>query len=136
MDLGKSISIAAAGLNAQSTRLRVVSENLANADSIATTPGGDPYRRKVVTFRAALDRAIGAQSVKVSSVKPVPGDFERRFDPGHPGADPEGYVRMPNVNSLIELTDMREAQRSYQANLSVIEAAKNMLSRAIDLLHG
>jgi flagellar basal-body rod protein FlgC len=134
MDLTKSLQVSFAGMNAQGTRLRVVAENLANAESTAQTPGGEPYRRKVVTFQSVLDKTTGATSVKVSRIMPGGGDFERRFDPGHPGADAEGYVLMPNVNPLLELMDMREAQRSYQANLDVIDAAKTMLSRTIDLL--
>ena len=136
MDLMKSLRISAAGLSAQSTRLRVIAENLANAESVAQTPGGEPYRRKVVTFANALDRQLGAQTVRVSRVAPGPGDLERRYDPSHPGADQDGYVMMPNVNPLIELSDMREAQRTYQANLSVIDAAKTMIGRTIDLLQG
>jgi flagellar basal-body rod protein FlgC len=134
MDLTKTMQIAAAGMAAQSTRLRVVSENLANADSTAKVPGGDPYRRKVITFRSALDRALGAETVKVAGVKPAVGEFERRFDPAHPAADKDGYVLMPNVNPLIEMMDMREAQRSYQANVSVIDAAKAMIGRTLDIL--
>jgi flagellar basal-body rod protein FlgC len=134
MDLTKTMQIAAAGMAAQSTRLRVVSENLANADSTAQVPGGDPYLRKVITFRSALDRALGAETVKVAGVKPAVGEFERRFDPAHPAADKDGYVLMPNVNPLIEMMDMREAQRSYQANLAVIDAAKTMIGHTIDLL--
>lgn len=136
MDLTKTMQIAAAGMAAQSTRLRVVSENLANADSTAQVPGGDPYRRKVVTFRSALDRALGAETVKVAGIKPAMGEFQRRFDPAHPAADKDGYVLMPNVNPLIEMMDMREAQRSYQANVSVIDAAKAMISRTLEILQG
>jgi flagellar basal-body rod protein FlgC len=136
MDLGKTIGIAAAGMSAQAVRLRVVSENLANADSTASTVGGEPYRRKVVTFKSTLDKALDVQTVGIGGVKPVAGEFERRFDPAHPAADADGYVQLPNVNPLVELMDMREAQRGYQANLSVIEAAKSMISRTIELLHG
>jgi flagellar basal-body rod protein FlgC len=134
MDLMKSLSISASGLSAQTTRLRVIAENLANADSTAKVPGGEPYRRKVVTFASTLDRALGATTVKVGRVAPAAGDFERRHDPAHPAADADGYVLMPNVNPLIEMTDMREAQRSYQANLQVIDAAKTMIGHTIDLL--
>jgi flagellar basal-body rod protein FlgC len=134
MDLTKSLQISAAGMKAQGTRLRVISENLANADSAAQSPGVDPYRRKVVTFRNQLDQALGAQTVKVDRVRTDASEFERRYNPGHPGADDQGYVRMPNVNSLIELMDLREAERSYQANLNVIETAKGMIGRTIELL--
>jgi flagellar basal-body rod protein FlgC len=134
MDLEKSLQISFAGMAAQGTRLRVVSENLANADSTAQTPGGEPYRRKVVTFKSVLDKSIGATSVKVDRIVQGSGEFERRYDPSHPGADAEGYVLMPNVNPLTELLDMREAQHSYQANLDAIDAAKQMISRTINLL--
>jgi flagellar basal-body rod protein FlgC len=134
MDLEKSLQVSYAGMNAQGTRLRVIAENLANADSSAQTPGGEPYRRKVVTFKSMLDKSSGVTSVKVSRVVSGGGEFERRLDPSNPGADAEGYVLMPNVNPLLELMDMREAQRSYQANLDTIDAAKAMISRTIDLL--
>jgi flagellar basal-body rod protein FlgC len=134
MDLAKSLRISASGLSAQTTRLRVIAENLANAESTAKVPGGEPYRRKVVSFAATLDRELDAQTVKVSRIAPAAGDLERRYDPAHPAADADGYVLMPNVNPLIEMTDMREAQRSYQANLAVIDAAKTMIGRTIDLL--
>ena len=134
MDLARSMKIAVAGLNAQATRLKTVSENLANANSTATEPGGLPYRRKVVTFTNVLDRALDAELVKVDKVEEAGGDFQRRYDPSHPAADKDGYVLTPNVNPLLELTDMREAQRSYQANLNVIDAAKTLISRTLDLL--
>ena len=134
MDLARSMKIAASGLDAQSARLKTISENLANADSTATEPGGVPYRRKVITFKNVLDRALDARLVEVKSVQDGGGDFERRYDPSHPGADRDGYVLMPNVNPLIELMDMREAQRSYEANLNVIDSAKTMISRTLDLL--
>jgi flagellar basal-body rod protein FlgC len=134
MDFSQSIAIAFAGMKAQSQRLKVVAENLANADSTAAVPGGEPYRRKVVTFKQTLDQAAGVETVKVGSVRTVDGPFNRRYEPGHPAADAEGYVLTPNVNPITELMDMRQAQHSYQANLNVIDAAKSMLSRTIDLL--
>jgi flagellar basal-body rod protein FlgC len=136
MDLEKTLRISAAGMSAQAVRLRVVSENLANAESTATAAGGEPYRRKVVTFKNTLDRELGVQKVGVGGIRPTSGEFERRYDPAHPAADSDGYVLMPNVNPLVELMDMREAQRGYQANLTVIDAAKSMIARTIDLLHG
>jgi flagellar basal-body rod protein FlgC len=136
MDLDKVIKVAASGLSAQSARLQVISQNLANAESMGTTPGGAPYRRKIVTFKSVLDQAAGVQMVKTGPIATAGGDFERRFDPAHPAADKDGYVMVPNVNPLVELMDMREAQQSYQANLSVIDAAKSMLTRALELLHG
>ena len=134
MDLMKSMSISASGMKAQGTRIRVISENLANADSTSQVPGGQPYRRKLVTFDNALDRALGAETVYVKGVVPDRSDFSRRYEPGHPAADGEGYVLVSNVNSLIELTDMREAQRSYEANLKVIQSSRAMLQQTIEIL--
>ena len=136
MDFDATIRVAASGLAAQGSRLKVIAENLANADSTGTTPGAEPYRRKIVTFRSVLDKTTGADVVKTGATQTAGGDFERHYDPSHPAADAQGYVMMPNVNPLLEMMDMREAQRSYEANLNVIDAARNMLSRAIDLLHG
>lgn len=134
MDLDKSLNISAAGMRSQGTRLRVIAENIANSDSTAQTPGGEPYRRKVVTFENVLDRAIGTELVRVDSIVADRGAFSRRFEPGHPAADEDGYVLTPNVNSLMEMSDMREAQRSYEANLKAIEAARSMLQKTIDIL--
>lgn len=134
MDLGKSLLVSTAGMQTQSMRLRVIAENLANAQSTAQTPGGDPYRRKVVSFKSELDRAAGVEKVAVDRVERDASDFERRYDPGHPAADKDGYVLMPNVNSMVEMMDMREAQRSYSANLAVIETTRGMLMRVIETL--
>ncbi|MBI4183067.1 MAG: flagellar basal body rod protein FlgC [Proteobacteria bacterium] len=134
MDLVKALRISASGMKAQGVRLRVISENLANRDSLATEAGGDPYRRKIVTFRNAFDRALGADLVDVRRVSVDRTELTRKFDPTHPAADPDGYVMVPNVNSFVELMDMREAQRTYNANLNVIEVSKRMLQRAIDIL--
>ncbi len=133
-ELTKSTQIAIAGMKAQSQRLRVVSENLANSDSTAQTPEGTPYRRKVVTFKTELDRATGINTVKVDKVRPDTAEFQRRYDPKHPAADRDGYVLAPNVNPLIELMDMKEAQRSYEANMNVITTSRTMLSRTVDML--
>ena len=134
MDLIKSIKISAAGMQAQGTRLRVISENLANSDSLAERPGESPYRRKLVTFKNVLDRELQANRVKIDKFLPDRGDFPKRYEPSHPAADEAGYVETPNVKPLVEMMDMREAQRSYEANLSVIEVSKRMLMRTIDLL--
>ena len=134
MNLIKALMAAASGMKAQGSRMKVIAENLANADSLAKTGGGDPYRRKVVSFRNELDRASGVTEVKVSRVGTDKAPFPKRFDPGHPAADAEGYVLLPNVNTLVEMSDMREAQRSYEANLNLVDAAKGMLSRTIELL--
>ena len=134
MDFLKSMAIAASGLKAQNGRMRVISENIANADSTAQRPGGNPYRRKIPTFRAEVDRALDAQVVGMGKVRQDPTDFRVKYEPGHPAADDKGYVKYPNVNSLVEMTDMREAQRSYEANLNVIGATRRMIQRTIDLL--
>jgi flagellar basal-body rod protein FlgC len=134
MDLKNSIDVSASGLRAQSLRMRVIAENLANANSLAKTPGGDPYRRKIATFVAEVDRATGAQGVKVRDIETDKSAFQRVYQPGNPAADAAGYVQRPNVNSLIESADMKAAQRSYEANLNAIEAAKTLTMRTIDLL--
>jgi flagellar basal-body rod protein FlgC len=134
MDFLKSISIAASGLRAQAGRMRVLSENLANADSTAQTPGADPYRRRIPTFRSEIDRTLDARVVAMGRVRNDPSDFRVKYEPGHPAADATGHVRYPNVNSLIEMTDMREAQRSYEANVNVISAARRMIQRTLDIL--
>ncbi|WP_298724563.1 flagellar basal body rod protein FlgC [uncultured Ferrovibrio sp.] len=134
MELKNAMKISAAGMRAQGDRLRVISENLANADSLAKTPGGDPYRRKVVSFKSELDRATGANLVRAQKPTYDRSDFELKYDPGHPAANADGYVKMPNVKSVIEMADMREAQRTYEANLNVVDTAKQMITRTIDLL--
>jgi len=134
MDLMNSMALSAAGMKVQGTRLRIISENLANANSTAPSPGDLPYRRKVVLFQNALDKEIGAETVKVKKIDVDRSDFPRRYDPGHPSADAEGYVMTPNVNSLVEASDMREAQRSYEANLNTIDATRQMIMRTVDLL--
>lgn len=134
MDLKSSIGVSASALRAQSLRMRVIAENLANADSVAATPGGDPYRRRVATFAAEADRASGALGVTVRGIAADASAFGRVYQPGHPAADAGGYLLKPNVNGLVETTDMKAAQRSYEANLSAIEAAKSLTMRTIDLL--
>ena len=134
MDFLKSMAIAASGLRAQTSRMRVISENIANADSTAQRPGGDPYRRKIPTFRSEIDRALDANVIGMGRVRADPTDFRTKYEPGHPSADANGYVKYPNVNSLVEMNDMREAQRSYEANLNVIGATRRMIQRTIDIL--
>lgn len=135
-DLLKTFAISSAGMKTQGTRLRVISENMANADSLARSPGEQPYRRKVVTFRNELDRKIGLKTVRVDKIRPDQSDYSKRYDPSHPAANADGYVLLPNVNRLTEMMDMREAERSYEANLSVIKSSKAMLMSTIDLLRG
>ncbi|HVJ41519.1 MAG TPA: flagellar basal body rod protein FlgC [Dongiaceae bacterium] len=134
MDLNDSLFIAAAGMRAQGERLRVISENLANADSVGERQGADPYRRKTISFKNTLDKELGIDTVQVAKVGQDQSDFRKKYDPGNPAADQNGYVSLPNVNTLIELTDMREAERSYEANLKTIEAARTMLQRTVDIL--
>jgi len=134
VDFLKSIAIAASGLRAQAGRMRIISENIANADSTAPRAGADPYRRKIPTFRAEVDRALEANVVSLGRVRLDPADFRQKLEPGHPAADANGYVRYPNVNPLIEMTDMRDAQRSYEANINVITATRRMIQRTIAIL--
>lgn len=134
MDLLDAMTQAAKGMKAQGVRMRVISENLANAETTAKEKGGAPYQRKVVTFKNVLDKTNGQKEVDVDRIMPDKSDFVLKFDPNHPAADNNGYVKMPNVNPLIEMMDMREAQRSYEANLGVIDMAKSMLMRTLDLL--
>jgi flagellar basal-body rod protein FlgC len=133
-DFARSMGIATSGLRAQAGRMRVISENIANADSTAPTAGGDPYRRKVPTFTSALDRALDAQVVALGRIRPDQSDFRVKYEPGNPAADASGNVKYPNVNTLIEMTDMRDAQRSYEANLNIISATRSMIQRTLDIL--
>jgi flagellar basal-body rod protein FlgC len=134
MDFLKTINIAASGLKAQSGRMRVIAENVANADSTAERPGADPYRRKIPTFSRRFDRDLEASVVELGRVRRDASAFRTRFEPGHPAADAKGEVKMPNVNSLVETVDMREAQRSYEANLNLITATRRMISRTLEIL--
>ena len=134
MEFDDAMKVSSAAMTAQTTRLRVIAENLANADSTATSPGADPYRRKIVTFQNVLDQTTGDKLVKVNQVLPDATPFEVKYIPGHPAADASGNVRFPNVNSMIEMADLKDANRAYQANVDVIDVAKTMLTRAIALL--
>ena len=133
-DFARSMGIATSGLRAQAGRMRVISENIANADSTAHTAGGDPYRRKVPTFSSALDRTLDANTVTLGKIRPDSSAFRVKHDPGNPAADAAGNVKYPNVNSMVEMTDMRDAQRSYEANLNVISATRRMIQRTLDIL--
>lgn len=134
MDFLKSISIAASGLRAQAGRMRIISENIANADSTAASASGDPYRRKIPTFVSEVDRALGARVVELGRVATDSTQFRSKYEPGHPAADANGNVKYPNVNSLVEMADMRDAQRSYEANINVIGATRRMIQRTIEIL--
>lgn len=133
-DFLRSMSISTSGLRAQAGRMRVISENVANADSTAKTAGGDPYRRKIPTFSSELDRTIESRVVTLGKIKTDTSDFRVKHEPGNPAADASGNVKYPNVNSLVEMTDMREAQRSYEANLNIISATRRMIQRTLDIL--
>ena len=135
MDFSTSMSVAASGMRAQSERMKVISENIANANSTAATTGGDPYRRQIATVKSEFDRTLNATVVDVGKPIQDMSPFRMQYDPGNPAADKQGYVKLPNVSSLVEIMDMREAQRSYEANLTVIDATKTMLARTVDLLN-
>lgn len=134
MMLTDTLSIAASGLKAQGDRLRVVAENIANADSTGRTADEAPYRRKLVVFKNELDKATGMETVKVAKRTYDMSDFIQKYDPSHPAADAKGYIQMPNVNTITEMMDMREARRAYEANLNVVETTRAMLQRTIDIL--
>jgi flagellar basal-body rod protein FlgC len=133
-DFVRSMGIATSGLRAQAGRMRVISENIANADSTAATAGGDPYRRKVPTFSSALDRTLDAKVVTLGKIRPDQAAFRVKYEPSNPAADAAGNVKYPNVNPLVEMTDMRDAQRSYEANLNIIGATRRMILRTLDIL--
>src|SRR5579863_2049585 len=133
-DFSRSMGIATSALRAQSGRMRVISENIANADSTAATAGGDPYRRKVPSFSSALDRTLDAKVVTLGRIRPDQSPFHVKYEPGNPAHDAAGHVKYPHVNPLVEMTDMREAQRSYEANLNIIGATRRMLQRTLDIL--
>jgi flagellar basal-body rod protein FlgC len=134
MELIKSIFASAFAMKAQGRRMEVIAQNIANADSLGQRPGEDPYQRQILSFTNVMDRELGLEVLQVGNLDKDTADFPKRFDPGHPAADEDGYVFLPNVNTLTELMDMREAQRSYEANLTMIETAKSMLMRTIDVL--
>jgi flagellar basal-body rod protein FlgC len=133
-DLNQALNVSATGMDAQTTRLRVIAENIANQDTTGSSPGAEPYRRKTITFASALDRVAGVQTVQVKNIGADNSDLPQRYDPANPAADAQGYVKLPNVNSFVEVMDMKEAERSYSANLSVMQATRSMLNKTIDLL--
>ncbi len=135
MDFSTSMAVVASGMKAQSERMKTIAENIANANSTAPTPGADPYRRKIATVTSQFDRELGAATVKAGKPITDKSDFRTQYDPGNPNADAKGYVKLPNVDSLVEIMDMREAQRSYEADLTAMDANKSMLAKTIDLLN-
>ena len=134
MDFSNSLDIAAAGMKVQGARLRVIAENVANADTTATAPGGEPYRRKTILFESEFNKLLETELVGIKGIETDKGEFKRDYRPEHPAADAEGYVLMPNVSTLIEMTDMREAQRSYEANLRVMRTVRSMLEQTVGIL--
>ena len=134
MDINSTLSISAAGMQSQSDRLRIIAENIANQDTVGSTPGSDPYRRKTISFENALDKINGVSTVRVKKVNQDMSDFETRYDPTNPAADKHGYVKMPNVNTMLEVVDSHEAERSYEANLNTFQTTRSMTTRTIDLL--
>lgn len=134
MDLQKAMLASTSGLRAQGVRMRVVAENIANANSLATDPLSDPYRRKIVTFQSELDRATGVSMVVADGLVYDQSSFGNKYDPGNPAADDAGYIKTPNVNSLIEMMDIRQAQRSYESNLNALESSRKMAVKTLELL--
>ena len=134
--LQAAMTIASSGLSANSARMRVASENIANARSTGATPGADPYQRKTITFENELDQASGVNVVKVESVGTDKAPFTVEHDPGNPAADDKGFVKLPNVNLILEMADMRESNHSYEANLQVVKQSRDLISMTIDLLKG
>jgi flagellar basal-body rod protein FlgC len=133
-DLNQALNISATGMDVQTARLRVIAQNIANQDTTGSSPGADPYRRKTITFENSLDRAAGVDTVHVKNIGTDSSDLPLRYDPANPASNPEGYVKLPNVNSFVEVMDMREAERSYSANLAVMQATRGMLNKTIELL--
>ncbi|PPQ34346.1 flagellar basal body rod protein FlgC [Rhodopila globiformis] len=133
-DLNTTLEISASGMDAQTARLRVIAQNIANQNSTGASPGADPYRRKTITFESALDRAAGVDTVRVKSIGVDTSDLPLRYDPSNPAANAQGYVKLPNVNTFIEVMDMREAEHAYSANLAVMQATRSMLNQTIGLL--
>jgi flagellar basal-body rod protein FlgC len=136
VDFIKTMSVAAAGLKAQAGRVRIIAENIANANSTGDKPGADPYRRKIPVFTKRFDRELDASMVAMGRVKPDQTPFKTRLEPGHPAADAQGMVKVPNVDSLIENVDMREAMRSYESNLNMIAMTRSMIQRTIRIISG
>jgi len=134
MDFSKSMAVAASGLRAQTDRMKVIAENIANAGSTSPIKGGDPYRRKIATVTQNFDSELGATLVKPGKPLPDKTDFKSQYDPGNPTADSQGYVKLPNVDSLVEIMDMRDAQRSYEADLQMLDTTKQMMAKTVDLL--
>jgi flagellar basal-body rod protein FlgC len=134
--LQAALTIASSGLSANSARMRIASENIANARSTGNTPGADPYRRQTISFENELDQASGVNIVKVDKLGVDKSPFIVEHDPGNPAADDKGFVKLPNVNLILEMADMRESNHSYEANLQIVKQSRDLISMTIDLLKG
>lgn len=134
VDLSNSLFIASAGMRAQGERMKTIAQNIANVDSVAQEPGGDPYQRKVIAFENVLNRQLQADMVQIRKVGVDDAPFEKKYEPHHPAADESGYVLYPNVNVMVEMMDMREAQRSYEANVQVVDVSKQMMLNTLNIL--
>jgi flagellar basal-body rod protein FlgC len=134
MDFSKSMAVAASGMRAQADRMKTIAENIANANSTSPVKGGDPYRRKIATITQNFDNELEANLVNSGKPLPDKSDFKSQYDPGNPNADAQGYVKLPNVDSLVEIMDMRDAQRSYEADLTMMQTSKQMMASTVDLL--
>jgi flagellar basal-body rod protein FlgC len=133
-DLGTSLQVSAAGMDVQVARIKIIAENLANQSTTGSSPGADAYHRRTITFQNKLDKALGAETVRVKSVGTDKSEEPLRYDPDNPAANKDGYVKTPNVNSFVELMDMRDAEQSYSANLNVASTTRTMLNRTLDLI--
>jgi flagellar basal-body rod protein FlgC len=133
-DLNTSLQVSAAGMDVQVARIKIIAENLANQNTTGSSPGADAYRRRTVSFQNKLDKALGVETVGVKTVGTDKSELPTKYDPGNPAADKKGYVKTPNVNSFVELMDMRDAEQSYSANLNVASTTRSMLTRTLDLL--
>jgi flagellar basal-body rod protein FlgC len=134
MDFLKTLMISSSGLKVQNGRMRIIAENMANADSVASTPGGDPYRRKIPTVQSKFNKELDAAVVQMGKVAQDSSDFDTRYEPGSPAADANGMVKYPNVQPLVEMVDMQSAQRTYEANLNVVGTTRSMMQKTIDIL--
>ena len=133
-DLSTSLQVSAAGMDVQVARIKIIAENLANQNTTGSSSGADAYRRRTITFQNKLDKALGVETVSVKSVGTDKSEEPLRYDPDNPAANKDGYVRTPNVNSFVELMDMRDAEQSYSANLNVASTTRTMLNRTLDLI--
>jgi len=133
-DLNQTLHVSATGMDAQTARLRVIAQNIANQDSTGSSPGSDPYRRQTIAFESVMNQAEGVQTVQVKNIGTDKSDLPLRYDPANPAANRQGYVKLPNVNSFVEVMDMKEAERTYSANLAVMQATRGMLNKTIELL--